>query len=108
MNFPAFFYIKNLYFMNSVSLVAMLTVYHCLVWVLIEVLHLQQFRFYLGLALALKKDRPGARVKEAVTYLLEAFETLMTERTKQAVTSTPEKSANYLLTLKKINVFVYK
>lgn len=47
-------------------------------------------RFYLGLALALKKDGPGARVKEAVSYLLEAFETLMTDRTKQAMTSEPE------------------
>ena len=42
-------------------------------------------RFYLGLALALKKDGPGARAKEAIMYLLEAFETLMTERTKQAM-----------------------
>jgi len=48
------------------------------------------FRFYLGLALALKKDGPGGRVKEAVSYLLEAFETLMTERTKHAMTTDPE------------------
>ncbi|XP_052768743.1 uncharacterized protein LOC128208997 [Mya arenaria] len=50
----------------------------------------QLSRFYLGLALALKKEGPGARVKEAVTYLLEAFETLMTDRTKQAMSPTPE------------------
>jgi hypothetical protein len=48
-------------------------------------------RFYLGLALALKKDGPGARVKEGVLYLLEAFETLMTERTKQAMSHEPER-----------------
>ena len=42
-------------------------------------------RFYLGLALALKKDGPGARAKEAIMYLLEAFESLMTERIKQAM-----------------------
>ncbi|KAH3850613.1 hypothetical protein DPMN_093037 [Dreissena polymorpha] len=50
----------------------------------------QLSRFYLGLALALKKDGPGGRVKEAIQYLLEAFETLMTERTKQAVSNEPE------------------
>ena len=43
------------------------------------------YRFYLGLALALKKDGPGARAKEAIIYLLEAFEALMAERTKQAM-----------------------
>ena len=44
------------------------------------------YRFYLGLALALQKEGPGARVKEAVSYLLEAMETLLTENTKNAMT----------------------
>ena len=55
-------------------------------------------RFYLGLALALKKDGPGARAKEAIMYLLEAFETLMAERTKQAMS--PETDRYHTLTLK--------
>jgi hypothetical protein len=38
------------------------------------------------LALALQKEGPGARVKEAVSYLLEAMETLLTENTKNAMT----------------------
>jgi hypothetical protein len=36
------------------------------------------YRFYLGLALALQKEGPGARVKEAVSYLLEAKTTVPT------------------------------
>ena len=47
----------------------------------------------MGLALALKKDGPGVRAKEAVMYLLEAFETLMTERTKQAMSPEPDRYA---------------
>ncbi|CAC5388775.1 unnamed protein product [Mytilus coruscus] len=46
----------------------------------------QMGRFYLGLALALQKEGPGARVKEAVSYLLEAMETLLTQNTKFAMT----------------------
>lgn len=66
------------------------------------------FRFYLGLALALKKDGPGARVKEAVLYLLEAFETVMTERTKQAMSPETERFFTQSLSffLKKINIFI--
>ncbi|XP_056020814.1 uncharacterized protein LOC125651820 isoform X2 [Ostrea edulis] len=44
-------------------------------------------KFYLGLALALQKNGPGARAKETITYLLEAMETLLTEQTNAAMTS---------------------
>lgn len=43
-------------------------------------------RFYLGLALALQKNGPGARAKETISYLLEAMETLLTLHTKSAMT----------------------
>lgn len=43
-------------------------------------------RFYLGLALALQKNGPGARAKETISYLLEAMETLLTQHTKTAMT----------------------
>ncbi|KAK3595487.1 hypothetical protein CHS0354_021583 [Potamilus streckersoni] len=45
----------------------------------------QLSRYYLGLALALKRDGPGARSKEAIGYLLEALETLLQEKSKEAV-----------------------
>ncbi|XP_061164365.1 uncharacterized protein LOC133173398 [Saccostrea echinata] len=44
-------------------------------------------KFYLGLALALQKNGPGARAKETILYLLEAMETLLTQHTKAAMTS---------------------
>ncbi|XP_076097670.1 uncharacterized protein LOC143067930 isoform X2 [Mytilus galloprovincialis] len=63
----------------------------------------QMGRFYLGLALALQKEGPGARVKEAVSYLLEAMETLLTQNTKFAMTErdpreiTPELHSDNLI-----------
>ncbi|XP_041354400.1 uncharacterized protein LOC121372183 [Gigantopelta aegis] len=44
----------------------------------------QLSRFYLGLALAMQKDGPGKRSVEAIGYLLEAMEALLTENSKQA------------------------
>ncbi|XP_067681719.1 uncharacterized protein [Haliotis asinina] len=45
----------------------------------------QLARIYLGLALALQKGGPGSRAKEAITYLQEAMETLLTENSKFAM-----------------------
>jgi hypothetical protein len=43
-------------------------------------------RIYLGLALSLQKEGPGARLKECVSYLLEGMEVLLTDLSKQAAT----------------------
>ncbi|XP_048244538.1 uncharacterized protein LOC124123872 isoform X1 [Haliotis rufescens] len=45
----------------------------------------QLAKIYLGLALALQKGGPGSRAKEAITYLQEAVETLLTENSKFAL-----------------------
>ncbi|ESO87738.1 hypothetical protein LOTGIDRAFT_234972 [Lottia gigantea] len=46
----------------------------------------QMARFYLGLALALQHGGPGSRSNEAISYLSEAMETLLTENSKLAMT----------------------
>lgn len=55
--------------------------YSCVTWQVVFF-----HRFYLGLALALQKNGPGARAKETISYLLEAMETLLTQHTKTAMT----------------------
>lgn len=44
-------------------------------------------RCYLGLALALQTGGPGARVKEAIGYLLEAMEALLSKLSTEAMVS---------------------
>ena len=47
-------------------------------------------RFYLGVALALQKDGPGKRLNEAISYLFEGMETLISKLAEQQAWVTVE------------------
>ncbi|XP_064623924.1 uncharacterized protein LOC135485620 [Lineus longissimus] len=69
----------------------------------------QMARFYLGLALALKKGGPGTRAKEAIAYLQEGMELLLAKCSEEALraddTSTTATSlaADNLMSIKNVH-----
>ncbi|KAL5007933.1 hypothetical protein ScPMuIL_013514 [Solemya velum] len=54
-------------------------------------------RYYLGLALALQKNGPGGRSKEAIGYLLKVMEILLTKNSVEAHTVKPLLQADNLV-----------